>query len=126
MLKKVQTNDAPQAIGPYSQAVEMGELVFASGQIPLTPEGELVNGGITEQTHQVMKNVQTILHAAGSDLNHVVKTTIFLKDFNHFQQVNEIYGQYFSGHQPARSCVEVSRLPKEVLIEIEVIASKKR
>lgn len=126
MLKKVQTNDAPQAIGPYSQAIEIGELVFASGQIPLTPQGELVDGGIAEQTHQAMKNVQAILHAAGSDLNHVVKTTIFLQNFNHFQQVNEIYGQYFSDHQPARSCVEVSRLPKEVMIEIEVIASKKR
>ncbi|WP_246333700.1 RidA family protein [Thermoactinomyces mirandus] len=125
MFIKVQTKDAPQAIGPYSQAIEMGELVFISGQIPLTPGGELVDGGIEKQTHQVMKNVQGILHAAGSDLNHVVKTTIFLKDFDHFQQVNEIYGQYFSEHQPARSCVEVSRLPKEVLIEIEVIARKK-
>ncbi|MGA8942987.1 MAG: RidA family protein [Thermoactinomyces sp.] len=125
MLKRIQTNDAPQAIGPYSQAVEVGELVFTSGQIPMTPQGTLVTGGIEEQTHQVMKNVQAVLHAAGSDLNHVIKTTIFLKDLDLFSQVNEIYGRYFSEHQPARSCIEVSRLPKEALIEIEAIATKK-
>ncbi len=126
MLKKVQTHDAPQAIGPYSQAIEIGDLVFASGQIPLTPNGELAGSGIEEQTHQVLKNVQAILRAVGSDLSDVVKTTIFLKDLNSFQQVNEIYSQYFCEHQPARSCVEVSRLPKEVLIEIEVIAKKNK
>ena len=124
MLKKVQTEKAPQAIGPYSQAIETGDMIFTSGQIPLTPNGELIEGGIEEQTHQVLENVKSVLHAAGSDLKHVVKTTIFLRDMNQFQTVNEIYGDYFKEHQPARSCVEVSRLPKDVLIEIEVIAKK--
>jgi 2-iminobutanoate/2-iminopropanoate deaminase len=124
MLKKVQTEKAPQAIGPYSQAVVTGEWIFTSGQIPLTPEGELVGGGIEEQTRQVLENVKSVLEAAGSGLEQVVKTTIFLKDMNQFQTVNEIYGGYFKEHQPARSCVEVSRLPKDVLIEIEVIAKK--
>ena len=124
MLKKVQTEKAPQAIGPYSQAVETGEWIFTSGQIPLTPDGELVGGGIEEQTRQVLENVKSVLEAAGSGLEQVVKTTIFLKDMNQFQTVNEIYGGYFKEHQPARSCVEVSRLPKDVLIEIEVIAKK--
>lgn len=124
MLKKVQTEKAPQAIGPYSQAVVTGEWIFTSGQIPLTPEGELVGGGIEEQTRQVLENVKSVLEAAGSGLEQVVKITIFLKDMNQFQTVNEIYGGYFKEHQPARSCVEVSRLPKDVLIEIEVIAKK--
>ena len=108
MLKKVQTEKAPQAIGPYSQAVETGEWIFTSGQIPLTPDGELVGGGIEEQTRQVLENVKSVLEAAGSGLEQVVKTTIFLKDMNQFQTVNEIYGGYFKEHQPARSCVEVS------------------
>ncbi|MBH8586894.1 RidA family protein [Thermoactinomyces sp. CICC 10520] len=126
MLKKVQTDKAPQAIGPYSQAVETGDWIFTSGQIPLTPDGELVAGGIEEQTRQVLENLKSVLEAAGSGLEHVVKTTIFLRDMNQFQTVNEIYGGYFKEHQPARSCVEVSRLPKDVLIEIEVIAKKNR
>ncbi|MBH8584404.1 RidA family protein [Thermoactinomyces vulgaris] len=126
MLKKVQTDKAPQAIGPYSQAVETGDWIFTSGQIPLTPDGKLVAGGIEEQTRQVLENLKSVLEAAGSGLEHVVKTTIFLRDMNQFQTVNEIYGGYFKEHQPARSCVEVSRLPKEVLIEIEVIAKKNR
>lgn len=126
MLKKVQTDKAPQAIGPYSQAVETGDWIFTSGQIPLTPDGELVAGGIEEQTRQVLENLKSVLEAAGSGLEHVVKTTIFLRDMNQFQTVNEIYGWYFKEHQPARSCVEVSRLPKDVLIEIEVIAKKNR
>jgi 2-iminobutanoate/2-iminopropanoate deaminase len=124
MLKKVQTDKAPQAIGPYSQAVETGDWIFTSGQIPLTPDGKLVAGGIEEQTRQVLENLKSVLEAAGSGLEHVVKTTIFLRDMNQFQTVNEIYGGYFKEHQPARSCVEVSRLPKDVLIEIEVIAKK--
>ncbi|MFD1442948.1 MULTISPECIES: RidA family protein [Thermoactinomyces] len=125
-MKKVQTDKAPQAIGPYSQAVETGDWIFTSGQIPLTPDGKLVAGGIEEQTRQVLENLKSVLEAAGSGLEHVVKTTIFLRDMNQFQTVNEIYGGYFKEHQPARSCVEVSRLPKEVLIEIEVIAKKNR
>lgn len=124
MLKKVQTEKAPQAIGPYSQAIETGDMIFTSGQIPLTPDGKLVEGGIEAQTRQVLENVKAVLHAAKSGLEHVVKTTIFLRDMNQFQTVNEIYGGYFKEHQPARSCVEVSRLPKDVLIEIEVIAKK--
>ena len=124
MLKKVQTEKAPQAIGPYSQAIETGDMIFTSGQIPLTPDGKLVEGGIEAQTRQVLENVKAVLHAAKSGLEHVVKTTIFLQDMNQFQIVNEIYGEYFSEHQPARSCVEVSCLPKDVLIEIEVIAKK--
>ncbi|MEK4797456.1 RidA family protein [Thermoactinomyces sp. FSL K6-2592] len=125
-MKKVQTDKAPQAIGPYSQAVETGDWIFTSGQIPLTPDGKLVAGGIEEQTRQVLENLKSVLEAAGSGLEHVVKTTIFLRDMNQFQTVNEIYGGYFKEHQPARSCVEVSRLPKDVLIEIEVIAKKNR
>ncbi|MFC7443365.1 RidA family protein [Laceyella putida] len=125
MLVKVETNKAPQAIGPYVQAMEMGDLIFTSGQIPLTPAGELVDGGIEEQTHQVLKNIQAVLAAAGSDLNHVIKTTLFIKDMDQFQTINGIYAEYFSEHKPARSCVEVARLPKDVLIEMEVIARKR-
>src|SRR4051812_7144851 len=102
-MKKIETNQAPAAIGPYSQAIEAGPFVFTSGQIPLTPEGKLVEGGIEEQTHQVIRNVQAILEAAGLSLNHVVKTTLFIKDMNQFATINEIYGQYFKDHKPARS-----------------------
>jgi 2-iminobutanoate/2-iminopropanoate deaminase len=122
MLKKVETKQAPQAIGPYSQAMVSGNLVFTSGQIPLTPAGDLVDGGIETQTRQVLENVKAVLEAAGSDLNHVIKTTLFIKDMNQFQKINEVYAEYFSDHQPARSCVEVARLPKDVLIEMEVVA----
>ncbi|TCW36576.1 RidA family protein [Laceyella sacchari] len=125
MLVKVETSNAPQAIGPYVQAMEMGDLIFTSGQIPLTPAGELVGEGIEEQTHQVLKNIQAVLSAAGSDLNHVIKTTLFIKDMNQFQIINRIYAEYFNEHKPARSCVEVARLPKDVLIEMEVIARKR-
>jgi 2-iminobutanoate/2-iminopropanoate deaminase len=125
MLVKVETSNAPQAIGPYVQAMEMGDLIFTSGQIPLTPAGELVGEGIEEQTHQVLKNIQAVLLAAGSDLNHVIKTTLFIKDMNQFQIINRIYAEYFNEHKPARSCVEVARLPKDLLIEMEVIARKR-
>jgi 2-iminobutanoate/2-iminopropanoate deaminase len=125
MLVKVETSNAPQAIGPYVQAMEMGDLIFTSGQIPLTTAGELVGEGIEEQTHQVLKNIQAVLLAAGSDLNHVIKTTLFIKDMNQFQIINRIYAEYFNEHKPARSCVEVARLPKDVLIEMEVIARKR-
>ncbi|WP_081834582.1 RidA family protein [Geomicrobium sp. JCM 19039] len=120
--EKVFTKDAPEAIGPYSQGMIVNNLFYSSGQIPLTKEMEIVEGGIEEQTHQVMENVQAVLKEAGSSLNNVVKTTVFIKDMNQFPQINDVYGQYFSDHQPARSCVEVARLPKDVLIEIEVIA----
>ncbi|MBA4495824.1 RidA family protein [Paenactinomyces guangxiensis] len=124
-MKKVETNEAPQAIGPYSQAIQAGELIFTSGQIPLTPQGELVEADIEKQTHQVLQNIRAVLRAAGSDLDHVIKTTLFIKDMNQFQQINAVYAEYFSDHQPARSCVEVARLPKDVWIEMEVIARKK-
>lgn len=100
----------------------VNNLFYSSGQIPLTKEMDIVEGGIEEQTHQVMSNVQAVLKEAGSSLDQVVKTTVFIKDMNQFPQINDVYGQYFSDHQPARSCVEVARLPKDVLIEIEVIA----
>lgn len=121
-MKRIQTSAAPQAIGPYSQAIQVGDMVFTSGQIPLTPEGKLVEGGIVEQTHQVMKNLQAVLQAAGTDLNKVVKTTIFLADMEDFQQVNEVYAQYFEEPHPARSCVQAACLPKDVRVEIEAVA----
>ncbi|MDN4593469.1 RidA family protein [Polycladomyces subterraneus] len=121
-MKRIQTSAAPQAIGPYSQAIQAGNMVYTSGQIPLTPEGKLVEGGIVEQTHQVMKNLQAVLKAAGTDLNKVVKTTIFLADMEDFQQVNEVYAQYFEEPHPARSCVQAARLPKDVRVEIEAVA----
>lgn len=124
-MLKIETKNAPQAIGPYSQAIQVGDMIYTSGQIPLTPQGELVEADIEKQTHQVLQNVRAVLEAAGSGLDHVVKTTLFIKDMNQFQQINAIYAEYFGDHKPARSCVEVARLPKDVLIEMEVIAKKK-
>ncbi|MDQ0163418.1 RidA family protein [Bacillus alveayuensis] len=121
-MKVVSTNKAPAAIGPYSQGIIVNNLFFSSGQIPLTPEGTLVEGDITAQTHQVFANIQALLEEAGASLNTVVKVTAFLKDMNDFAEFNEVYGQYFNDHKPARSCVEVARLPKDVLVEIEVVA----
>lgn len=121
-MKKVETKNAPQAIGPYSQGIIVNNLFYSSGQIPLTAEGELVNGSIEEQTHQVFKNLQSVLESAGASFETVVKTTVFIKDMNDFATINEVYGSYFSSHKPARSCVEVARLPKDVSIEIEVVA----
>lgn len=123
-IEIVATTDAPQAIGPYSQAVVYGDLVLTSGQIPLTTEGTLVEGGIEEQTHQVFRNLQAVLKEAGSSLDRVLKATVFLKDMNQFAQVNTIYESYFGDHKPARSTVEVARLPKDVFVEIELIATK--
>ncbi len=122
----IATGYAPAAIGPYSQAVRVGNLLFTAGQIPLDPEtGQVVAGGITAQTARVLDNLTAILAEAGSSLSQVVKTTVFLKDFNDFAAMNAIYGEYFAaagGEAPARSTVEVSRLPKDVLIEIELVA----
>ncbi len=119
----IQTTNAPQAIGPYSQAVCTDTMVFVSGQIPLDPvTGELVAGGIEEQTHRVLQNVQAVLEAAGSSLAHVVKTTIFLTNIQDFPTVNGIYGSCFSAEPPARSTVQVAALPKGAQVEIEVIA----
>lgn len=123
MLKTVATANAPAAIGPYSQAIIAGNLVFTSGQIPLKPDGQLLAGGIREQTEQVFRNLEAVLQEAGSHLGQVVKATVFLKDMNLFGELNEVYGAFFKDHKPARSTVEVARLPKDVLVEIELIAT---
>ena len=124
MSSKVQTNNAPAAIGPYSQAVVVGNLVFTSGQIPLNPEtGNLEGENITQQTHRVCKNLQAVLTAAGTSLEKTVKTLCFLSDMADFAQFNEVYAQYFT-EKPARSCVAVKALPKGALVEVEVIAEK--
>lgn len=121
-MKVVQTNEAPAAIGPYSQGIVVNNMFYSSGQIPLTAEGDLLQGDVKEQTHQVFKNLQAVLKEAGASLETVVKATVFIKNMDEFAAVNEVYGEYFSVHKPARSCVEVARLPKDVLVEIEVIA----
>jgi 2-iminobutanoate/2-iminopropanoate deaminase len=122
--KSITTDAAPSAIGPYSQAIQSENLVFCSGQIPLDPStGTLVSGTIKDETHQVMKNLMAILEAAGCQAEDVVKTTIFLKDMNHFADVNEVYGSYFQAPFPARACVEVAKLPKDVRVEIDAIAN---
>lgn len=121
-MDKVQTDRAPQAIGPYSQGIRTGGFVFVSGQIPLTSEGEWVEGGVEAQTRQVLINLKEVLEAAGSNLDKVVKTTIYLTEMGDFQKVNEVYAEFFDGCRPARACVEVSRLPKDVSVEIEAIA----
>ena len=119
----VQTPDAPSAIGPYSQAVTVNGMVYCSGQIALIPEtGELLDGDVDAQTHLVLKNLSAVLEAAGSGLNYVVKATVFLKRMDDFPKVNAIYAQYFGEHKPARACVEVSCLPKNVDVEIDAIA----
>ena len=124
MSNKVHSSEAPAAIGPYSQAVCTGNLVFTSGQIPLDPEsGAIVGETITEQTHRVCKNLNAVLSAAGSSLKKAVKTTCFLSDMSDFAAFNEVYAQYFT-EKPARSCVAVIGLPKNVLVEVEVIAEK--
>jgi 2-iminobutanoate/2-iminopropanoate deaminase len=124
----VSTENAPAAIGPYSQAVHSGDLVYTSGQVALDPvSGQLVAGGIAEQTVQVLENLKAVLAEAGSDLQHVVKTTVFLKNMSDFAAMNEIYARYLAPQgvvAPARSTVEVARLPKDALVEIEVIASR--
>jgi 2-iminobutanoate/2-iminopropanoate deaminase len=122
-LQVIATDKAPAAIGPYSQAIKLGGLLFTSGQIPLDAAGQLVEGGIEEQTHQVFRNLEAVLAAAGAGFQDVVKATVFMKDMNQFATVNGIYSSYFGEHKPARSAVEVARLPKDVLVEIEVIAS---
>jgi 2-iminobutanoate/2-iminopropanoate deaminase len=122
-IKTIETKNAPSAIGPYSQAVKTGGLLFVSGQIPLDPAtGKVVEGGISEQTQQVMKNISAILVAAGTGFGNAVKCTIFLKNLGDFTTVNEIYGSYFTPPYPARACVEVAKLPRDVLVEIEIIA----
>lgn len=123
MKEQITTSEAPKAIGPYSQAVRVDGFLFISGILPIDPKtGQMVEMNIRDQTLQVMNNLEAILEAAGLEISNVVKTTIFLKDLGHFNEVNDIYGSFFSEIPPARSCIEVSRLPKDALIEIEAIA----
>lgn len=120
----ISTTKAPAAIGPYSQGIEIGNLVFTSGQIPLTPEGHLVGPNIEDQVRQALQNAEQILLAAGTSLDNVVKTTVFLADMDDFQVMNRIYAEFFAAEPPARSAVQVARLPKDVKVEIEMIAYK--
>lgn len=122
--KIISTDKAPAAIGPYSQAVEVNGLIYTSGMIPVIPAtGEIVEG-IEAQARQALTNVKSLLEAAGSSMDKVIKTTVFIKDMNDFARVNEVYAGFFKGDYPARSCVEVARLPKDVLIEMEAVALK--
>lgn len=122
MKKIIQTTEAPAPIGPYSQAVAAGNMLFVSGQIAIDPSnGELILDSIEAETHRVMKNIGAILEKAGASYQQIVKTGIFLRDMNDFAKVNEIYGSYFSGEYPARETVQVSRLPKDVNVEISVV-----
>lgn len=119
------TEKAPKPIGPYSQAIKVGPFLFGSGQIPIDPKiGEIVKGGIEEQTRRVLENIKAILEAAGYSLNDVVKVTVFLKDLKYFNEFNKVYGEYFKDKPPARTTVQVAELPKGVLLEVEFIAYK--
>jgi 2-iminobutanoate/2-iminopropanoate deaminase len=123
MRERIQTENAPAAIGPYSQAIKAGGLVFVSGQIPINPEtGEFVVGGIGEQTEQVLKNLAAVLEAAGSGLDQVLKTTVFLADMKEFSGMNEVYARFFSGPPPARATVAAAGLPRDARVEIEAVA----
>ena len=125
MKQVIHTDKAPAAIGPYSQAIQIGQLLFTSGQVPIDPEtGAIVEGGIQEQARQSLNNIKAILNAAGTNMGAVVKTTVFLQDMNDFAAMNEVYAQFFQEPYPARSAVQVARLPKDVLVEIEAIAVK--
>ncbi|CAN5172997.1 MAG: RidA family protein [Pyrinomonadaceae bacterium] len=127
MKQIISTERAPQAIGPYSQAVVIGDMVFTSGQIPLVPEtGVFVEGEIAEQTEQVLKNLSAVLEAAGAGLDSVVKTTVFLADMSDFAQMNEVYGRFFQHDPPARSTVQAARLPRDARVEIDAIALIKK
>lgn len=123
MKQVIHTDKAPAAIGPYSQAVQIGSLLFTSGQIPIDPDtGAVVEGGIQEQARQSLNNIKAILNAAGTNMGAVVKTTVFLQDMNDFAAMNEVYAQFFQEPYPARSAIQVGRLPKDVLVEIEAVA----
>ena len=122
-MKIIQTPKAPAAIGPYSQAISIGDLLFTSGQIPLRADGTLVEGDISAQTMQVLANLKAVIEAAGGTLKKVVKTTVFLKNLDDFAAMNKIYGDTFGSHTPARSTVQVAKLPRDVLVEIEAIVS---
>ena len=121
-LRTIHTDQAPEAIGPYSQAVVANGFVFTAGQVAFHPSSmQIVEGDVAAQTERVMENLQAILKAAGSDLSAVVKTTVFLRDLNDFAAMNEVYGRWFGGHKPARSTVQAARLPRDVAVEIEAI-----
>ena len=124
-MKQIKTDKAPAAIGPYSQAIISGNTVYCSGQIPINPETGDIPDGVSAQAHQVFKNIKNLLNASGTSIDNVVKTSVFIKDMNDFAEINSIYAQYFTEPYPARSCVEVARLPKDVLLEAEVIAEIK-
>ena len=124
MKKAIATDKAPAAIGPYSQAIEVGNLIFTSGVIPVVPETGEIPQGAQAQADQALRNLSALLEASGTDMERVIKTTVFIKNMDDFAKVNEIYAKYFTENCPARVCVEVSRLPKDVLIEIDVIAAK--
>lgn len=122
-LKVVHTDKAPAAVGPYSQAVAAGNILFVSGQLPMNPAtGELVKGSVEEETRQCLENAKAILEEAGTSLEKVIKATVFIKDMNQFGKINGVYAEYFNTHKPARACVEVARLPMDVNVEIEMIA----
>ena len=121
-MNTVQTDDAPRAIGPYSQAVQVDGWLYASGQLPMTPAGDMVEGDIEIQAEQVFNNIEAILKAAGGSLSQVVKATVFVQDLNDFARLNAVYEHRFAGHKPARSTVEVARLPRDARVEIEIIA----
>lgn len=121
-MKFIATKEAPQAIGPYSQAIEANGFIYTSGQIALMPDGSMETRGVEHQAHQVMKNLFYVLEAAGAHFNDVIKTTIYLADMNDFQTVNHVYAHYFGTHKPARSTIAVKTLPKNALVEIECIA----
>ena len=123
-MKEIKTDKAPAAIGPYSQAIVSGNLVYTSGQIPVNPETGLIPCNVEEQAHQVFSNIKNLLSEAGTSIDNVIKTTVFIKNMDDFAKINKVYEQYFTNPYPARSCVEVSRLPKDVLIEVEAIAEK--
>ncbi|HIR76499.1 MAG TPA: RidA family protein [Candidatus Choladousia intestinipullorum] len=124
MKKVISTDKAPAAIGPYSQAIEVNGMVFTSGAIPVDPATGQIPEGVEAQAEQALRNVEALLEASGTGMENVVKTTVFIKDMNDFAKINEIYAKHFTGAYPARSCVEVARLPKDVLLEIETIATK--
>ena len=124
MKKAISTDKAPAAIGPYSQAIELNGMVYTSGVIPVNPATGEIPEGVEAQANQAFSNMKALLEAAGTDIEQVVKTTVFIKEMNDFGKINEIYAKYFTGVFPARSCVEVARLPKDVLLEVEAIAAK--
>jgi len=121
-MKKISTEKSPAAIGPYSQAIKINDMIFTSGQIPFDAEGKLISDDVQEQTRQSLNNVKNILEEAGSSMDNVIKCTVFISNMDDFSKINEVYQEFFSEPYPARSCVEVARLPRDVKVEIEAIA----